>query len=622
MKRIYQSKNWINTICFAIALSSCSAIGAVWPPSLDPDPEVPPPNWDWQLAVPVEVNPDSSIEIYDIEMFPNETSGAVEMLQQKGYKVICYVDVGSWENWRDDKAVFPSSILGAQYYGFPDERWLDIRDVNPQKSQTGEALAAILLARFDRALNMGCDAVEPDNMDGYDTTAHESSGFPLTYEDQIYFNLWVANAVHERGMLIGLKNDINQAHDPRIYEVFDFVVSEQCFQYDECHFFTDFLDLNKPVFETEYTLGLSKFCPDAKASRISAIKKREDLDTWRQDCSTFYDVPPPVNQDPTAAFTAVCANLACDFTDDSSDGDGSVIGWSWDFGDNSSGTAQNPSHTYAAAGTYTARLIVTDDDGATDSVTQAVTVSAPPVGNQNPTAAFNPNCTDLACTFTDQSTDSDGTISTWSWDFGDGNGSSVQSPSHSYAAAGTYSVSLTVTDDGGATDTATQQVALGAVTSSTYYPEAISVSVGSYDWGSLASFTNQDNDTYDIASAQASEGSVDGSATDWEALASISGSVDGVSRLSLRYAGQYSRQSVSQAIFLYNYEANAWELFDTRTIGEGDDVAVLVEIATNPQRYVSSSGEIRARIRGFRAATEDFFAWVNYLAWEVEATGG
>lgn len=271
-----------------LALSSLSAMGANWPPTLDPNPAVQPPKWDWQLAVPIKVNPDTSIQIYDIEMFENEKSGAVQTLHSKGYKVICYVDVGSWENWRDDKSAFPASILGATYSGFPDERWLDIRDVNPVKSKTGTALAKILMARFERAKKMGCDAIEPDNMDGYDTTAHESSGFPLTYEDQIYFNLWVADAVHARGMLVGLKNNINQAHDSRVYTIFDFVVSEQCFQYNECGYFSDFLALNKPVFEAEYGLALSTFCPKAKASRISAIKKRNSLNATRSDCSAYY----------------------------------------------------------------------------------------------------------------------------------------------------------------------------------------------------------------------------------------------------------------------------------------------------------------------------------------------
>lgn len=271
-----------------LALSSYSAIAADWPPTLNPNPAIQPPKWDWQLAVPVTVNPDTSIKIYDIEMFQNEKNGVVGTLHSKGYKVICYVDVGSWENWRDDKGTFPASILGTTYSGFPDERWLDIRDVNPAKSTTGTALAKILTARFDRAMKMGCDAIEPDNMDGYDNTAHESSGFPLTYEDQIYFNLWVADNVHQRGMLVGLKNDINQAHDSRIYMAFDFVVSEQCFQYKECGFFSDFLSLNKPVFEAEYGLALTKFCPNAKASRVSAIKKRNSLNATRSDCSAYY----------------------------------------------------------------------------------------------------------------------------------------------------------------------------------------------------------------------------------------------------------------------------------------------------------------------------------------------
>ncbi len=68
--------------------------------------------------------------------------------------------------------------------------------------------------------------------------------------------------------------NINQAHDPRIYETFDFAVSEQCVQYKESGFFTDFLRLNKPVFLAEYKVAPTVFCPQAKALRISAIKKR------------------------------------------------------------------------------------------------------------------------------------------------------------------------------------------------------------------------------------------------------------------------------------------------------------------------------------------------------------
>jgi subtilisin family serine protease len=91
--------------------------------------------------------------------------------------------------------------------------------------------------------------------------------------------------------------------------------------------------------------------------------------------------PPPDNAAPTANFTYSCTDLSCSFTDTSSDSDGTVVGWSWTFGDGSTSTAQNPSKTYASGGTYTVSLTVTDDDGATGSTSKSVTVSAPSTGD-------------------------------------------------------------------------------------------------------------------------------------------------------------------------------------------------------------------------------------------------
>jgi len=198
-----------SAILLLSTFSTASAVG--WQPKLDADVNVQPPKWDWQLIAPAQFNSDPTLGIYDIDMFINETSGIVDELKSNGKKIICYVNVGAWEDWRDDKTDFPASILGNVYDRFPDEKWLDIRDVNPLKSNTGMALASILEKRFDRALEMGCDAIEPDNIDGYDDTSHNPTGFPLTYEDQMYFNLWVSKEVRERGMAIGFKNNTNQA---------------------------------------------------------------------------------------------------------------------------------------------------------------------------------------------------------------------------------------------------------------------------------------------------------------------------------------------------------------------------------------------------------------------------
>lgn len=85
-------------------------------------------------------------------------------------------------------------------------------------------------------------------------------------------------------------------------------------------------------------------------------------------------------------------------------------------------------------------------------------------GNTPPSASFTFTCTDLTCTFTDTSTDSDGSVVAWNWGFGDSGTSSTQNPSHTYAAGGTYSVSLTVTDNGGATNTSTQNVTVSPPT--------------------------------------------------------------------------------------------------------------------------------------------------------------
>ena len=197
----------------------------------------------------------------------------------------------------------------------------------------------------------------------------------------------------------------------------------------------------------------------------------------------YHASPAAQNLPPTASATSTCTNLSCTFDGSgSSDPDGTVAAYSWNFGDGSTGSGVTASHTYAAAGTYTATLTVTDDSGATASTTRSVTVAGPP--NQPPTAVLASSCSGVSCTFDGTgSSDHDGTVKSYAWNFGDGSTSTASAPSHTYAAIGNYTVTLTVTDNGGATNTATKALTLTKVVASDGFARTTANGWGTADTG-------------------------------------------------------------------------------------------------------------------------------------------
>ena len=216
-----------------------------------PQPQL---SWYWQLTG--TVNNSYPAAAYDIDGF-DSSQREVATLHSANKHVICYIDVGTWENWRPDASMFPGSVLGKQN-GWPGERWLDIRQLS--------VLEPLMTARFQMCKRKGFDAIEPDNIDGYGN----DTGFDISAQDQLSYDRWVAKEAHSVGLAVFQKNDPEQA--TQLQPEFDGVLDEQCNEYSECSSFQTYLRAGKPVLNAEYNLPPSQFCPaDNRAGIMGAL---------------------------------------------------------------------------------------------------------------------------------------------------------------------------------------------------------------------------------------------------------------------------------------------------------------------------------------------------------------
>ena len=227
----------------------------------------PRPGLTWHLQYAGEL---TATEAEVVNVDGHETSAAtVARLHADGKRVICYFNAGGWEDWRPDQGDFPESVIGEPLDDWPGERWLDIRQV--------DVLLPIMVARMEECAAKGFDAVDPDNLDGWQA----ETDFQLTRADTLAYLAALSREAHALGLAIGLKNAAEAV--PQAEPLVEFAVTEECLIYSECYYYEPMLAAGKAVFHVEYTGRIADICASVPAG-FSTVRKHLELDAWSQSC--------------------------------------------------------------------------------------------------------------------------------------------------------------------------------------------------------------------------------------------------------------------------------------------------------------------------------------------------
>ncbi|MBK1689201.1 endo alpha-1,4 polygalactosaminidase [Rubrivivax gelatinosus] len=255
-------------LALAAALAGCGGGGGggasgddAWSPAIGD-------SWTIQLTGTLDTTVDA--KVYDVDLF-DTPAATIASLQAAGRVVVCYFSAGSSEDWREDHGRFQAADMGKALDGWAGENWLDTRSDN---------VRTIMADRIALAAEKGCDAVDPDNVDGWSN----DTGFALSAATQLDYNRFLAAQAHAAGLKVGLKNDVGQLDE--LVAHFDFAVNEQCHVYDECAGYAVFTAAGKPVFNIEYDAAYvnntggarERLCAAARAADLRTLVMAELLD--------------------------------------------------------------------------------------------------------------------------------------------------------------------------------------------------------------------------------------------------------------------------------------------------------------------------------------------------------
>ncbi|PSC75895.1 B Chain Kynurenine Aminotransferase Ii Inhibitor [Micractinium conductrix] len=246
--------------------------------------------FQYQLSDAGTITYVAGVQVYAIDFDTAET--AIPALRQRNAaaRFVCYFSAGSWEEYRvdDDQAkrgIAPGdwgSALG-DYMAPPwtDERWVDVRD---------QSVRSIMQKRLRYCKDIGCDGVDPDNVNGH----ANPTGFPLTKANLVEFNTWLAAQAHTLGMGIGLKNGVDMV--PQLHPHFDWALNEECISFSECTPYSRFAS-SKPIWGIEYCNAQAELgvptqdpgcvCAKAASAGLNFLIKRVALDAAGISCSRY-----------------------------------------------------------------------------------------------------------------------------------------------------------------------------------------------------------------------------------------------------------------------------------------------------------------------------------------------
>jgi len=242
--------------------------GSWWKPTADA-----PIAWHWQLSsdfteADIALLPDKKVFDLDGELTSAATVAALHALGPD-VKVICYFDAGVYEDYRSDAQAFVDAGLtdGPPDIGWEGSFWIDIRKL--------DQLMPLLERRMKEwCRDKGFDAIEPDETEVWANWNEQLPDNPITLEENNAFHQAVATMAHGLGLSVGLKGNNTEAG--LLEPLYDWALTEQCWEYDECTFFSDsFVPAGKAVFAVEYDADPD--CALSNQYRINASKRDLDL---------------------------------------------------------------------------------------------------------------------------------------------------------------------------------------------------------------------------------------------------------------------------------------------------------------------------------------------------------